>query len=64
MYKLRDCDPADQLEHDVHSTDELYRYNMGLTDDPVDVISMDHDEAEMLVDAVADHQCPGKDKSK
>jgi hypothetical protein len=59
MYKLRD--PADQLEHDVH-IDELYRYNMGLTDDPVDVISMD--EAEMLVDAVVDHQCPGKDKSK
>ncbi len=63
MYKL--WDPADQLEHDVH-IDELYRYNMGLTDDPVDVISMD--EAEMLVDAVVDHQCPGKkifkDKSK
>ena len=35
---------------------------MGLTDDPVDVISMD--EAEMLVDAVVDHQCPGKDKPK
>jgi hypothetical protein len=35
---------------------------MGLTDDPVDVISMD--EAEMLVDAVVDHQCPGKDESK
>ena len=35
--------------------DELYRYyNMGLTDDPVDVISMD--EAEMLVDAVVDHE--------
>ncbi len=32
----------------------------GLTDDPVDVISMD--EAEMLVEAVVDHQCPGKDK--
>ncbi len=61
MYKLR-RDPADQLEHDVH-IDELYRYNMGLTDEPVDVISMD--EAEMrLVDDVVDHQCPGKDKSK
>jgi hypothetical protein len=32
---------------------------MGLTDDPVDVISMD--EAEMLVEAVVDHQCPGKE---
>jgi hypothetical protein len=31
MYKLRDA--ADELEHDVH-IDELYRYNMGLTDDP------------------------------
>ncbi len=30
MYKLRDA--ADKLEHDVH-IDELYRYNMGLTDD-------------------------------
>jgi hypothetical protein len=59
MYKLRD--PADQLEHDVH-IDELYRYHMGLTDDPVDVISMD--EAEMLVEVVVDHQCPGKEKSK
>jgi hypothetical protein len=32
------------LEHDVHIA-ELYRYQMGLTDDPVDTISMD--EAEM-----------------
>ncbi len=58
-YKLRD--PADQLEHDAH-IDELYRNNTGLTDDPVpvDVISMD--EAEMLVDAVVDHQCLGKGK--
>ncbi len=38
------------MEHDVH-IDELYRYNMGLTDDPVGVISMD--EEEMLVDAVS-----------
>ncbi len=40
--------------------DELYRYNMGLADDPVDVISMD--DAKMLVDAAVDHECPGKDK--
>jgi hypothetical protein len=59
MYRLRD--PADQLEHDVHIA-ELYRYQMGLTDDPVDTISMD--EAEMLVESVIDHQCPGKDRSK
>jgi hypothetical protein len=45
MYKLRD--PADQLEHDVH-IDELCRYNIGLTDGPVDVISMDEALAEML----------------
>jgi hypothetical protein len=38
------------MEHDVH-IDELYRYNMGLTDGPVGVISMD--EEEMLVDAQA-----------
>jgi hypothetical protein len=57
MYRLRE--PADQLEHDVHIA-ELYR--MGLTDDPVDTISMD--EAEVLVEFVIDHQCPGKDRSK
>ncbi len=42
--------------------DELYRYNMGLAAGPVDVISMD--EAEMLVEAAVDHQCPGEEKSK
>jgi hypothetical protein len=41
---------------------ELYRYQMGLPDDPVDTISMD--EAEMLVESVIDHQCPAKDRSK
>ncbi len=36
---------------------------MSPTDEPEIAISMPLGEAEILVDAVDDHQCPGKDKS-
>lgn len=48
-------DPADLKQYKRHVR-ELFPYKMGLTADPADVIAMD--EAEFLVDFIADHDRP------
>jgi len=48
-------DPADLKQYTRH-VQELFPYKMGLTADPADVIALD--EAEFLVDFIADHDCP------
>ena len=53
-------DPTD-LKTMTYSVDRLKKYNMGLTEDPKDIVAVDTDE--VLVECIVDHNMPGTKKS-